>query len=82
MISDALDNPGRSGYFWSSTVSSSSDAYNLSFSSANVGPANNYNRYLGRTVRCLVLNIPIPKIKVLSIAYYSSSAEATSTIAL
>ena len=51
--SDALNYPGSNGYFWSSIVSSSSLAYYLIFSSANVNPASNYNRYSGRSVRCL-----------------------------
>ena len=51
--SDAVNNPGYSGYFWSSTVYSSSYAYFLSFSSTYVAPANYSNRYYGRAVRCL-----------------------------
>ena len=82
MYSDALYGPGSNGFFWSSTVYSSSYAYFLLFNSTNVNPVNGYNRYYGRTVRCVALNTPIPKIKVLSIAHYSSSAEAASTVAL
>ena len=52
--SDALNYPGNNGYFWSSTVSSSSYAYYLYFVSTNVNPASNVNRYHGRSVRCLV----------------------------
>ena len=82
MDSDALNYPGNLGNFWSSTVSSSSVAYYLSFYSTRINPADSYSRYIGRTVRCVALNTPIPKIKVLSIAHYSSSAEATSSVAL
>ena len=81
MSSDALSSPGYYGGFWSSTVSNSSSAYSLYFGSTGVGPAYGYSRYNGRTVRWLDY-IPIPKIKVLSIAHYSSSAEATSSVAL
>ena len=82
MYSDALNNPGYSGFFWPSTVFSSSSAYGLVFGSTNVSPDNSSYRYVGRAIRCVALNIPIPKIKVLSIAHYSSSVEATSTVAL
>ena len=82
MNSDALNNPGRYGNFWSSTVLSSSNAYYLLFNSSSVYPANSDNRYYGRSVRCVALNIPIPKIKVLSIAHYSSSAEVSSALTL
>ena len=54
MSSDALNNPGYSGYFWSSTVYSSSSAYYLYFYSTYVNPANyDGNRYIGWAVRCL-----------------------------
>ena len=79
MYSDALGGPGNYGYFWSSTVNSSSGAYGLGFSNTGVSPANNGSRYGGRSVRCVALNIPIPKIKVLSIAHYSSFVEVVSS---
>ena len=53
--SDALNYPGNNGYFWSSTVNSSSYAYLLYFLSTYVNPANYVNRYLGRTVRWVVV---------------------------
>ena len=54
--SDALSYPGNSGYFWSSTVSNSSDAYGLSLYSTYVNSANdNLNRYYGRSVRWVVV---------------------------
>ena len=56
MNSDALSVPGNYGYFWSSTMYSSSSAYSLGFYSTYVNPANYYSyssRYYGRTVRWL-----------------------------
>ena len=58
VLSDALYYPGSGGYFWSSTVSSSSFAYVLGFSSTLVNPANYSNRYNGWTVRCLARLVP------------------------
>ena len=55
--SDALNSPGSNGYFWSSTVGSSSYAYFLSIYSTIVNPVNNYYRYFGRPVRCMVLAV-------------------------
>ena len=48
-------NRGGGGYYWSSTVYNSTNAYNLSlYSSEDVYPGTNYNvKYYGRTVRCL-----------------------------
>ena len=48
-----LGNPGVYGFYWSSTVSSSTDAYNLFFISTGIYPARNNLRYLGRSVRCV-----------------------------
>ena len=52
VYSDALSYPSL-GYFWSSTVYSSSYAYYLGLSSTVVDPVGSSNRYIGRTVRCL-----------------------------
>ena len=41
------------GYYWSSAVNSSSDAYRLGFHSGYVNPAYNLNRYYGFSVRCV-----------------------------
>ena len=53
--SGALYNVGSGGYYWSASPlpSSSSHAYNLSFNSGNVYPANYYNRGSGYSVRCV-----------------------------
>ena len=57
MLSDALLYPGGNGYFWSSTVFSSSNAYYLYFNSTYVYPADiNFSRYYGWAVRCLASN--------------------------
>ena len=48
-----LYSPGAFGFYWSSTVSSSANAYYLSFSGTNIYPAYNGNRYSGWSVRCV-----------------------------
>ena len=45
--------PGVLGFYWSSTVSSSTSAYNLGFNGTNIYPALNSNRYSGLSVRCV-----------------------------
>ena len=42
---------GSDGYYWSSTPNGTNNAYYLDFSSSNVYPASNYDRYYGRSVR-------------------------------
>ena len=43
------------GLYWSSTVYSSSGAYNLTFSDGGISPGAGYaNKYYGRSIRCLV----------------------------
>ena len=51
----SLLNSGYYGYYWSSTVSSSSYAYGLNFSATYVNPSYYYDSYrdVGRSVRCL-----------------------------
>ena len=44
---------GSTGYYWSSTASSSTNAYDLYFSSGSVGLASNSNRRRGASVRCV-----------------------------
>ena len=44
---------GSSGYYWSSTASSTNNAYYLGLSSDIVGFTNNNNKYMGYPVRCL-----------------------------
>ena len=51
--SGSLRNVGSYGYYWSSTVGSSSNAYILYFYSSNVGPTYSDNRYRGYSVRCI-----------------------------
>ena len=46
-------NQGSSGYYWSSTQSSSAYAYSLNFSSSGVGPSGNGDEDYGRSVRCV-----------------------------
>ena len=53
VFNGSLSNTGNYGYYWSSTVSSSSLAYILYFNSGNVGPANGDSRHSGFSVRCL-----------------------------
>ena len=48
-----LNNPGVNGDYWSSTVSSSTNAYYLRFNGTDIYPARNYSRYNGRSVRCV-----------------------------
>ncbi len=48
-----LVNPGSDGRYWSSTASSSTDAYYLYFYGGNFDPAGTLGKYLGRTVRCV-----------------------------
>ena len=51
---DVLGNPGRDGYYSSSTVVNSNCAYTLNFGSDNVRPAQDYtNRHNGYSIRCL-----------------------------
>ena len=48
-----LYSPGVVGFYWSSTVSGSTGAYNLGFNGTNIYPALNSNRYSGLSVRCV-----------------------------
>ena len=50
---DTLGNSGVNGTYWSSTVSSSTDAYSLYFNGTDIYPARNLLRYNGRSVRCV-----------------------------
>ena len=51
--SGSLSNAGFSGNYWSSTVVSSSNAFQLSFYSGYVSPASDNGRGVGYSVRCL-----------------------------
>ena len=48
-----LYNSSTNGNYWSGTVNSSSNGYNLNFNSGSVYPANRNNRNNGRSVRCV-----------------------------
>lgn len=48
-----LSSIGYSGGYWSSTADGSDYAYQLSFFSGNVSPANSPSRYLGQSIRCV-----------------------------
>lgn len=48
-----LYNFGTNGNYWSSTVNSDSNAYNLNYNSGELYPANRNNRNNGRSVRCI-----------------------------
>ncbi|MBR2658612.1 hypothetical protein IKD57_01800, partial [Candidatus Saccharibacteria bacterium] len=76
-----LDSAGYIGRYWSSTMQPGTGARAVGFDSSSISPQRASNRYIGFSLRCLDY-IPIPKIKVLSIAHYSSSAEAPSAVAL
>ena len=45
---------GSYGYFWSSTYRNTNNMYRLSVNSSGVNPSNNYIRYGGYSVRCLL----------------------------
>ncbi|MDO5451773.1 MAG: FISUMP domain-containing protein [Candidatus Saccharibacteria bacterium] len=53
----SLSNRGSGGYYWSSTAYSNNVAYYLYFYSSSVYPGTNGSsrKYLGRTVRCVVV---------------------------
>ena len=44
---------GFNGSYWSSVANSSSNAYNLNFTSSGVSPSGSNYRYYGRSVRCV-----------------------------
>ena len=56
--SNGFGNQGSFGHYWSSTAVSSTNARYLSFSSSDVNPANNLNKYYGRAVRCVMEEPP------------------------
>ena len=53
VLSGSLNYAGNYGYYWSSTASSSTNAYNLDFGSSYVYPSSSDGRYYGQSVRCL-----------------------------
>ena len=53
VLNGSLDYVGSYGNYWSRTAKSGTVAYDLFFSSSNVGPAYNDYRYNGFPVRCV-----------------------------
>ena len=49
----SLGDVGSWGYYWLRTASSNTYAYFLNFSNGSVRPANDFNRYLGFSIRCV-----------------------------
>ncbi len=49
----SLGDPTVLGRYWSSTVSSGANAYDLSFNNTDIYLTRNYGRYNGRSVRCV-----------------------------
>ena len=47
----SLNNHGSNGNYWSSSLNSSANGYNLNFNSSGVNPANNNNRFNGFSIR-------------------------------
>lgn len=48
-----LNNRGTNGNYWSASLNSAANGYNLNFNSGGVNPANNNNRFNGFSVRAV-----------------------------
>ena len=48
-----LNNRGSNGNYWSASLNSAANGYNLNFNSGGVNPANNNNRFNGFSVRAV-----------------------------
>ena len=48
-----LNNRGSNGNYWSASLNSQTNGYNLNFNSSGVNPANNNNRFNGFSVRAV-----------------------------
>jgi hypothetical protein len=48
-----LNNRGSNGNYWSASLNSQTNGYNLNFNASEVNPANNNNRYNGFSVRAV-----------------------------
>ena len=48
-----LNNRGTNGNYWSSSLNSQTNGYNLNFNASGVNPANNNNRFNGFSVRAV-----------------------------
>lgn len=53
LAGSVLGSFGTGGYYWSSTVISPTDAFNLNYRSGELYPAGQDRRYGGRSVRCI-----------------------------
>ena len=53
VVSSSRVYQGSRGYYWSSTVYSGSNAYNLDLNTSSVDPTSNYVKYVGFSVRCI-----------------------------
>ena len=76
----SVNNVGSNGNYWSSTPNGSNNAYNLNFNASNVNPANNNNRYNGRSVR--LVQHPFPEEELLTelfLSYYSARSNKRNT---
>lgn len=49
----SLNNRGTNGNYWSASLNSQTNGYNLNFNSTAVNPANNNNRFNGFSVRAV-----------------------------
>ena len=49
----SLNNRGTNGNYWSASLNSQTNGYNLNFNSTGVNPANNNNRFNGFSVRAV-----------------------------
>ena len=49
----SLNNRGTNGNYWSSSLNSQTNGYNLNFNASGVNPANNNNRFNGFSVRAV-----------------------------
>ena len=51
--SSSRNNQGSDGYYWSSTVRSSANAYDLALGASHVDPVDHTNKYYGFSIRCI-----------------------------
>ena len=49
----SLNNRGTNGNYWSASLNSQTNGYNLNFNASGVNPANNNNRFNGFSVRAV-----------------------------
>ena len=65
---DGLNRGNTHGYYWSSTASTETNAYYLSFDNETVYPANAFSdKYYGRTVRCIAEGWPSKDVNVVAV---------------